>query len=230
MTGNLHVCVDESGRKSQDSCYTVAGCWFVSEYSNPQNALMGTKDSLLTTVQQITNSRTQPSEIKSAKLQPPTLGAVVSDLRKQMFEDESLVTGRLPWSMQTPVCFTIATFHGDVCRDVLADQTSRLKPFEVMQVMGLSSILTPLSDRRALLDQNAFDSVRVLLDAKTWENAADVVDASLSVDDVSFAIRDSKRTPGIQLADLAAYSWRRNLTRGDCETASGLLHDLRFAR
>lgn len=228
----LYIYVDESGRKAQDSCYTVAGCWCLSEWSNPHNVLMETKDKLLNVVQQVKNYEKQPSEIKSSKLDPNTLGTLVDSLTSEVYKDSSLVTAksRLPWQMSFPVGFTIVPFHGGVCREVLDDQLRRLAGFEAMQAMGLSSILAPLSDRQALLTSSAYDEIRVLLDATTWENAANIMENTITVDDIGFSIRDSKKTPGIQLGDVAAYSWRRNLTRGDCGTAAGLLHDLRFAR
>ncbi|WP_135827526.1 DUF3800 domain-containing protein [Halorussus halobius] len=228
----LYICVDESGRKATDDCYTVAGCWFLSEWSNPHDVLMATKDRLLDTVQSIKGYERQPSEIKSAKLDPDTLGTVVDRLQSEVYDDDSLVTAEnnLPWTMSFPVGFTIAPLHGRVCRTVLDDHLSRLSAFEAMQVMGLSSVLAPLTNRRALLDDESYDGIRVLLDATTWENAANVVRGALNVDSISFSIRDSKSTPGIQFGDVAAYSWRRNLTRADCGTAAGLLHDLRFAR
>jgi len=228
----LYICVDESGRKAMDECYTVAGCWFLSERTDPHNVLMATKDGLLDTVRRVKGYEKQPPEIKSAKLDPETLGTLVATLKSDVYDDESLVTAknRLPWEMSFPVGFTIVPLHGGICRTALDDQLRRLSAFEAIQVMGLSSVLAPLSNRRPLLADETYDEIQVLLDATTWENAANVVQKALNVDTVEFSIRDSKNTPGIQFGDVAAYSWRRNLTRADCGTAAGLLHDLRFAR
>jgi hypothetical protein len=131
---------------------------------------MATKDRLLNTVQSMRGYERQPSEIKSAKLDPDTLGTVLDRLQSEVYDDDSLVTAEnhLPWAMSFPVGFTIAPLHGGVCRAVLDDQLSRLSAFEAMQVMGLSSVLAPLTNRRALLDDESYDEIRVLLDATTW--------------------------------------------------------------
>lgn len=193
---------------------------------------MGTKDRLLDTVRRVKEYEKQPPEIKSGKLDPDTLGTLVATLKSDVYDDDSLVTARnhLPWQMSFPIGFTIVPLHGGICRGVLDDQLRRLSAFEAMQVMGLSSVLAPISDRRSLLADETYDEIHVLLDATTWENAANVVQSTLDIDSIEFSIRDSKETPGIQFSDVAAYSWRRNLTRADCGTAAGLLHDLRFAR
>jgi hypothetical protein len=76
--------------------------------------------------------------------------------------------------------------------------------------------------------------VKIILDATVWDNPAEYAQdafddlGDLSAD-VSFSTEDSARTPGLQLADMAAYSWGRHHREGDCETTLEVIDRYCFA-
>lgn len=225
----LYVCVDESGNRDQHTCFAVSGCWFVSPRSNPQNVLGSTKDRLLTEFVS-GPAGGQPGELKGASLHPRTLDDVIAYLRRAVYDDPSLEQDVLPWQLSLPVVYTVTTMSSGLFLAALEDHVGRLDAFELMQITALSSVLHPFYRGGVLLDDRAFSEIRVLFDSSTWENAARTVRSATELPNVSFEIRDSRSTPGIQLADLAAYAWFQLAQNGRCRRATGLLHDMRFAR
>lgn len=227
---NLYIAIDESGNHSRDECYVVAGCWHVSPRTNPQNVLASTKDKLLQSLQVYRRNRTQFNELKGQAIRPEKLGWLIDELRTIVYEDNSLDYEYTPWQLSIPVGYTISVMNSELFRKGTDGLDGRLTPLELMQVTALSSVLTPLTAGRPLLDLRAIDEIRVIPDASTWDTASEFVESRMNASNMSFETRDSTKTPGIQLTDLAAYAWHRNVTKGDCGTATGLLHDLRFAR
>jgi|GEM_PF-2219936 hypothetical protein len=133
--------------------------------------------------------------------------------------------------MNIPVGFSIVAFTPDTITPTISKYVDRLNRPRVVQSFALDAVLKPLVHCEQVRLGESIDAVRVLLDSTTWEQPAnDYARESVQSTDIELATQDSLSVPGIQLADLAAYSWRRNYTRGDCGTATGVLHDLRFAR
>lgn len=226
----LYVCVDESGNRRQHSHYVVAGAWFVSDRDDPSNVLDGTKDRLLAQCVAPAGASSRAAELRGASLHPDTVDDAVEYLQQAVHDDGSIRSTRLPWELSVPVVFTASPMQSDVFLAALEGQVGRLDAFEVMQVAATSTVLSPLFQPRQLLDGDGFDDVRVLLDAATWKNTAETVREGSHRSDIGFEIHDSKRTPGIQLADLAAYAWFQRLQRGNCQRATGLLHQRRLTR
>lgn len=223
----LYVCVDESGRQDDGQCYAVAGCWFVSS-RRPINTLDRTKDSL---IQTMFGTGASVSELKGSKVDADTLNTGIDYLRKAIYEESSIEQSSLPWSMSYPVGFSLVAFTPETIAETISDYVDKLDRPRVVQSFALDAVLKPLVHPEQVHLDQSIDAVRVLLDSTTWEQpATDYARTSVQNTDLELETRDSQSVPGVQLADLAAYSWRRNYTRGDCGTAAGVLHDLRFAR
>jgi len=223
----LYVCVDESGRLDDGRCYSVAGCWFVSN-RRPVDVLDRTKDSL---IQTMFDDGSGVSELKGSKASTDALNAGVDYLRNAVYEDSSIERSSLPWSMTIPVGFSLVAFTPEMITETVADYVDRLDRPRVVQSFALDAVLKPLFHPEQVSLDRSIDTVRILLDSTTWQQPANDY-ARTSVQDTSLELetRPSQGVPGIQFADLAAYSWRRNYVHGDCGTAAGVLHDLRFAR
>jgi len=223
----LYVCVDESGRQDVGKCYTVAGCWFVSERP-PGDTLDRTKDELIDVM---FGDSSSVGELKGSKSNIGALNSGISYLREAVYEDSSIERSSLPWSMSIPVGFSLVAFTPEAITETVSKYVDRLDRPRVVQSFALDAVLKPLvHPEQVRLDQSV-DRVRVLLDSTTWEQPAnDYAQASVQNTSLELETRDSQSVPGIQFADLAAYSWRRNYTDGDCGTAAGVLRGLRFAR
>lgn len=223
----LYVCVDESGRHVSGRCYSVAGCWFVSEV-RPTNALDRTKDKLIGAM---FDNASGVSELKGSKASTDALNEGISYLRDVVYQDGSIENLNIPWSMSIPVGFSVVAFTPDTITESISKYIDELNRPKVVQSFALDAVLKPLVHPQQVHLDQAIDAVQVLLDSTTWEQPAnDYSRETVQDTDLVLETRDSQSVPGIQLADLAAYSWRRNYTNGDCGTAAGILHDLRFAR
>lgn len=234
MAKTLYICIDESGLHARGDCYTVAGCWHVSERTNPNDVLTPTKDRAIKTISAHNKGPRSISEIKGASLHPTTLNDVVQWLRNGIYEDHSILTSHTVWSLNIPLGFTFCSLNPDLAVASIAHMASENNTPQLIQLFSLNSVIAPLFHQETV-DIRGCDSIVVILDDTTWKNTAERISTNIeqldSVPvDISFEIRDSKSTPGIQFADLAAYSWQRNLRKGDCGTAAGILHDLRFYR
>lgn len=174
------------------------------------------------------------SEIKGASLRSAMINDTAQWLRDNIYDDNTILTSHTVWKMNIPLGFTFCSLNPTLAIDSIIYIAGKTDAPQLVQTLSLNSVLTPLF-HQATVDLESCDSVAVLLDASTWKRSAEQVSSNIeTIDelstDVEFEIRDSKSTPGIQLADLAAYSWRRNLRKSDCGTAAGALHDLRFSR
>jgi hypothetical protein len=206
----LYICIDESGNHTRDECYVVAGCWCLSSRSDPTNVLTATKDRLLELIEQDPRSTDRSSELKGSAIHPETLNEVVSYLRECMYNERTIEGERSPWAMNIPIGFTLFVSNSELTIAAIEDLVEPHNGSEVIRVSALTTILAPLfgSTHVDLVDCN---EVRVLLDAETWLNPAQRVqesidEASLDADRIRFETCDSVSTPGIQLADIAAYS------------------------
>lgn len=226
--------VDESGEPNTDRCYAVSGCWILSERSNPNDVLMPTKDRLIGAVEGSEHGSDSISELEGAATPPSVLDTLFSYLRTRVHDDSTVRQSGFPWQVSKPMRYTLHDVNSDAATDAIANLVGAQQAGETLKTLALASILAPLrhEDR---IDTAEVKRVNVYLDAEVWQNPAQRLTevSSLTASDlqpVSFETRDSKGTPGVQLADLAAYSWRRNLLYADCETAASTLNDFRFFR
>lgn len=223
----LYVCVDESGRPNDGSCYSVAGCWFVSE-ARPVDTLDRTKDKLVGTM---FGEASNVGELKGSKASTDALNDGISYLRSAVYEDGSVEQSSTPWAMNIPVGFSVVAFTPERITETVSGYVNELDRPRVVQSFALDAVLKPLVHPEQVYLDAPIDAVQVLLDSTTWKQPAnDYACTSVQNTPLEMETRNSRSIPGIQLADLAAYSWRRNYTSGDCGTAAGVLHDLRFAR
>lgn len=77
----LYICIDESGNHSHDDCYTVAGCWCISEQRNQQTVLAPSKDKLLTQLKEMKQLRRQPSELKGTSIHPNQIESLLDSFQ-----------------------------------------------------------------------------------------------------------------------------------------------------
>lgn len=236
MPKTLHVFVDESGTPAQGDYFVIGAAWCVCETSVPATPLQSAVDSIIST---ITAGASAPSELKGAKLSAADLAASLRLLTEEpVYGDPSLTHRNLPWSDSRPVRFTIVDYHPNWAIEVLHSMadlsglSARTSAPAALKTVVLTAVLNPLVQRSAL-DLGAIDQVQVTLDSTVWEEPAlEVHDAYRGLDtgpdDVTFATRDSVNTPGLQVVDLAAYSWGRELRRGDCRESVACVADLRL--
>jgi len=171
------------------------------------------------------------SKLKGSKAEPSDLNDGISYLRNIVYNDDSIQQERLPWSLSIPLGISVVAFSPDIAISSISKYVDKLDRPRVVQAFALNAVLKPLIHPKQVQLDSAVDNVQVVLDSTTWEQPAkDYPQAEIQGTDLELETRDSQGIPGIQLADLAAYSWRRNYTHGDCGTAAGVLHDLRFAR
>ncbi|MFH5800436.1 DUF3800 domain-containing protein [Haladaptatus sp. CMAA 1911] len=226
---SLYVGIDESGNHSQDDCYVVAGCWYVSDRTEPQNVLAATKDKLLNSLREMTDAQKQKKELKEASMHPEQIEALLGEFQGHIYEDNSIVQNRLPWSMSYPAGFTVHTMESGLFRSAFSDYNGRFSELELMQISAVSSVLNPVF-QDGIMELDGIDRIRVFFDATTWTTVGNHIDQFIDDPRFEFATANSQAVPGIQFADLASYSWGRNLRKGDCAGAVSLLHNLRVAR
>lgn len=100
----------------------------------------------------------------------------------------------------------------------------------VLQRLALAKILSPLTDANNF-EVTQIDSIHVIPDAEVWETPANEVCslfAELNELEIDVETRDSNRTPGIQIADLIAYSWRSYTKDCSCEDAANFIDNRRL--
>jgi hypothetical protein len=233
MARRLYIFVDESGNPSSGEYYTVAGCWCLSERPDIDAILSPTKNRLAATVeQQFTDAPV--SELKGVDLPAGLINQLMSAVETHLYNDSTLVTSPVPWTDDVPIRYSFHNTNPDLGNEILARMFgSMAQAAEAQKALALVSVLNPLFYQR-LIDRAQISEIQIVLDAAVWQQAVTRFEMSLQrVADfselVSFSIRDSKATPGIQIADLAAYAWARYIRTGECAGASTILDRLRFA-
>lgn len=224
----LYVFVDESGNHTRRDCYVVAGCWCISSSSDLGRILRPTKNRISDNVVFDTDGASPGREIKGSMVSEAKLNSIFAYMRNVVDRDKTIDTRNYPWE-NFPVAFTVYDSDSDVGRGVsrqyLGESRSQMPP----QLFGLSSVISPAL-RIGEQISSSIDGYRVILDAETWERPrAQLESVVRSIDwapSVEFSIRDSERTPGIQLADLAAHSRRKRLREGVCHEAMRYLNKL----
>lgn len=220
----LYAFVDESGRASCGECYVVAATWCVSTRRETTQVLSATKDACLELIDG------SPTELKGASLSPSNVDTIVSCVESFARGDETVADHCPAWTESTPLRHTLHATQPSVLQSIAE---SRLDAPERIKRHSLGAVLDPLF-RPTRLELDSFAGVRIVLDAETWrrvknqfETATDSRSENYS-DRVSFAVADSTSVPGLQVSDLAAYSWRRNRCHGDCTTAAREVDTRRF--
>lgn len=233
MTRTLYIFVDESGNENRSEYYGVTGCWCVSKKNDFTEVFDPTVQQLCDIAEGAYHETKSISELKGAKMPSDVLQAVVTSIGQVAFDDTTVLHREVPWQITHPMRYSIATTNPGISASALTDLASHsLDAPTAMKLLLLISILDPLSHEE-LVSANKYDDVAVILDAEVWErpakHAQSAFDEVTPHEDISFRTRDSQRTPGLQLADLAVYSWCRHLREGDCREAVTKIDNYRFA-
>jgi len=173
------------------------------------------------------------SEIKGSKLPTETLGHVVENVSGIVYNDKTLERSHLPWQSESPVQYTLHDVNPDVGIEALGGIVGELQAPETIQIMSLLSVLNPLF-ASGQFDIEQVERINVCLDATIWKQPATRVESS--IDSIAslpvatdFQTADSKSVAGLQVADLIAYTWRRHLRSGDCQTGVRAIKQARLS-
>lgn len=178
------------------------------------------------------NLDTVPSdEIKGADLAETTLDSVLRYLPKIVASDDTVWTRPVPWGNDCPVAYTVYDSDSDLGVRIAERFLGEGRTAVVPQLAALASIVSPLLRIREWADAG-IDSLRVVLNAKTWEQPSHVLwQIVRTVDwmpEIAFTTTDSRTVPGIQFADVAANARRRRIREGRCVAASNTVDSLRL--
>ncbi len=221
----VYVFIDESGNPSTSDCYTLAGVWCLTEYDDPSEILKPVRDQLANRVVNV------GSELKGEMLTDAKLNSCLYFTRKAIENDSSVVSTDV-WQTNRPVAFTLYDSDSDTGRTIAEQHLGESANATVTaQLLALASVTSPC----LRLDEHSaveLSDRRIILDGNTWRRAG----ASLSAiyrslawtPRIEFSLRDSRNTPGIQLADLVAHARRRRLDSGDCSEAVNVINELRL--
>lgn len=234
MSNTLYVFVDESGNPTDGDYYVVAGSWCVSNRDRPTELLLPTVESLRNIADSQLRDLELGGELKGSELPPGVIETLISTLTETSYEDTTITKNYLPWGQAAPIRHSIHEVNPDLGLEMLDNifGTESKSPM-TLKTMALASVLNPLF-ADAQLDDDRLGDVHVVLDADVWQNPVGELKRGLGlldsdVPDVEFTTAASDDIPGLQIADLTAYSWARELRQGDCSQAARSIHDYRFS-
>lgn len=216
MPSSIYIFIDESGSASTDDVYAVAGCWTVSPEQNPEQILKPLRSNVQKFLTEyVEDAPNTISELKGAQL-THVLSDAVDAIDDYMWEDESVDGSHNYWDTSFPLRFTLCIFENKMLRRTLSADISEHSIATAIKTIGLNAVLSPLHSKS--IREDGCRSIQVILDATTWDQPAQRYEEALVhsdlTEEVSLITRDSKSTPGIQFADLAAYSLRRRFKQG----------------
>lgn len=225
---DLHVFVDESGNHTRRDCYVVAGCWCISRGGDLERILRPTKNRISDNVVFDAEGASPGREIKGSAVSETKLNSIFAYMRNVVERDRTIDTRNYPWE-NFPVAFTVYDSDSDVGKGISRRYLGEGRSHTPPQVFGLSSIISPAL-RIEEQHSSSIESYRIVLDAETWKRPrAQLESVVRSIDwapSLDFTVRDTERTPGIQLADVAAHARRKRLRDGVCHEAMRYLNKL----
>ena len=235
MSATLYIFIDESGNPSDDSYYVVGATWCISERNDPNDVLRSTVDKLIATAEsQLENTDNLP-EIKCSKLPTEVINTTGSCLNRFEYDDQTIEHTNLPWQITYPIRFSIHSTNPQIGTDILSDLIGNFDTSVfAIKALSLSTVLNPIF-QDGIVDTSVVNEIRVILDASTWVGPSKKMerileDIGVPTTSISFETRDSAAVPGLQIADLAAYSWARHERKSDCGPAVDLIDQMRFAK
>lgn len=226
MAGDLYIFVDESGQHARGQHYTVAGCWCLSNNS-PQYVLDNARANLARHVSDICGF-SNVKEIKGTQLPKDRLGSFLRTFETFAYEDGTVADPPYPWQQNKPFQCVYHSFNPKLGKQILADYMSEADTPKALQRLALAKILSPLTDAN-IVDSAEIKKIHVVPDAEVWETPANEVCNLLSElkgTRINVETRDSSRTPGIQIADLIAYSRRSYTKEGACVDAAKFIEEV----
>lgn len=222
---SLYICIDESGIESADDYFTVASCWF-SSTNQPRAAL---NEARITLRDLLINCEELPVGVQEIK--GKNLGSTGADLffesfRQTIQQDNTIETGLTPWS-GFPVQYRTVEMAVGVGRDALSNIDPTMPVEMSIRTVMLLSALNPVL-YNCSFSNDAYDRVQVLLDGEIWTQAKEAIENTERAASLEFSIKDSKKTPGIQFADVAA-NLRFSARQGtEYDSAERTLSELEF--
>jgi len=232
---DLYVFIDESGNPSRSRYFTVAACWCVSSRDNIKQILQPTVGKLKNTANSHAEQSDGISELKGSKLHPEVTHAVASSLGDIEYGDQTLRTQNLPWQIAQPIRFSVHTTNPEIGVDILKEFIGNAdSSILAMKTLSLVSVLNPIF-KAGLVKTSSINNINVVLDDDPWtnpskqmENTIDQVGTSLP--EIEFSTPSSEAAPGLQIADIAAYSWAKHKRDGGYGTVIGKIEELRFVK
>lgn len=217
--------IDESGNPSISDCYTLACVWCLTEYDDPSEILKPLRDQLANRVVNV------DGELKGEKMTDAKLNSCLYFTRRGIEDDSSIISTNI-WQTSRSVAFTVYDSDSDTGRTIAEQHLGESANATVTaQLLALASVTSPC----LRLDDHSVVEIsdkRVILDGNTWRRAGESLSAiyrSLAwTPRIEFAYRESKNTPGIQLADLVAHARRRRLRSGGCSEAVNVINEMRL--
>lgn len=228
MPKDLFIFVDESGQYSQGEHYTLVGCWCVSD-NRPRHILDNARAELASLICDICGF-SEISELKGTKLPNDRLGSFLSTFEELVYDDGTVAGPPYPWVQSRPLRCTYHELNPELGKQLLSDYMDETEAPRALQKLALAVILRPLMNAE-MLDLEHIRDIRLVPDAEVWEAPANRVCDLLNDStgqEVLINTRDSSRTPGIQVADMMAYSRRNYIKDNSCEAAAKYLEEIRF--
>lgn len=140
-----------------------------------------------------------------------------SSLRGAVTEDDSIDQYDHPWDASSPVTYTLYDSESELGRSITERHLGESGTGTTPQVIALASAIAPLFRFENRVNA-PIRSYHVVLDDTTWERPRFTLSRMLSridwMPDVQFVTAKSHSTPGIQLADVAAFVRRKQLRDG----------------
>lgn len=219
MAEDLYIFVDESGHHARGEYYTVASCWCLSDNS-PQHILDNARADLSRYISN-TCGIDDVGELKGSQLPKERLSSFLEILENHAYEDGTVADPPYPWKRDKPFQCSYHSFNPELGKQILADFMTEADAPHVLQRLSLARILSPLTDGN-IVDLGRVNEIHLVPDAEVWKTPANEVCnlfSELKGPQINVETRDSSRTPGIQIADLIAYSWRSYTKDSSCEDA-----------
>lgn len=228
MPQDLFIFVDESGQYSRGEYYTLVGCWCVSD-NRPRHILDNARAKLASHICEVCGF-SDIGELKGTKLPNNRLGTFLSTFEEFVYDDGTVASPPYPWVQSRPLKCSYHELNPELGTQLLSDYMNESDAPKALQKLALTVILRPLMNS-GLLDLERVRDIRLIPDAEVWASPAnrvcDLLEDSTG-HDVIVETRDSSRTPGIQVADLMAYSRRNYIKDNSCKTAAKYLEEIRF--
>lgn len=230
MSEYLYIFVDESGDYSDGEHYAVAACWCLSRHE-PRHVLENARGDLAEFISNVCGFSSSPAELKGTKLPQERLGYILRTFEDYIHDDGTVIDPPYPWEQSSrPIMCSRHDFDPELGREIIGRYTGPVDAPKALQTLALAKLLNPLVHEQPL-DHTQIDGIRLIPDAEVWETPATHVQQGLEeVDEIEIAVetRDSAATPGIQIADLMAYSWRKYVLDGECSDAADYLSEIGF--
>lgn len=230
MSEDLHIFVDESGDYAHGDRYVVAACWCIS-HNKPRHIFDNARANLVKHLQDGYGYEKKIKELKGNQLPNEHLRSIMDTFEQYVRQDGTVEGPPYPWKeMGQPFRYSTDSFRPGPCKEILMNHMSEVDAPGALQRLSLISVLSPLSISDQI-DTSHIDNVNLILDAEVWKQPArdvlQVIDLPNNTE-VNFSTRDSENIPGIQIADIAAYTRARRLRYGDCHSASKFVQDRCF--